>query len=480
MVGREPLANQAPPARRALVGSSVRKRSVAALLGVPVLLGTAGWAAYTEPWKDAGSTRPPTTLAGATSSPSPSTDDPTSAAPSTPDPTAAAQTPTPSPEPQVLPTGAITAAEASVNPLPALPRDCHSAPSWALKAPTNVTRPADGIVARTWDGTSYFGAPLRLVAVQADFSKVAWSVSTAGHLGTTENTKVQTEKSGGAVGLNGDFFVWGPTGEIPFGVQVVGGEIRFAPAGATRAIGLGDDGKFHYAYVHVDGAAQVTGADGAAVKIPIGSVNVSPTKAVSLVTAYGSKQPFHASWYVLVRDGVVVSSSPRDPGGPSGKDQLLLAPTSKPSLLSGVKAGSKAVVQAALKSDYGITFSQAIGSGSEMLRDSRYVGPGCGSQYGFYTRPRTMVAWNAKDGRFWLFSAQSTGTGAFHPGNRGLSYSETSDLLRRLGATDAVPLDGGGSTTLIFKSSNGLTRVDGPSSYPQRPIPDVMVLTPRT
>jgi exopolysaccharide biosynthesis protein len=133
-----------------------------------------------------------------------------------------------------------------------------------------------------------------------------------------------------------------------------------------------------------------------------------------------------------------------------------------------------------VKSDYGVTLSQALGAGSEMLRDGRYVGPRCGRRYGFFTRPRTMVAWNADDGRYWLFSAQSTGTGPFHPGNRGLSYSETSDLLRRLGATDAVPLDGGGSTTLVFaKSGGGLTRVDAAATYPQRAIPDVMVLTPR-
>ncbi len=483
MVGRETLAKQDPPARRALTGSSLRTRSVATLIGVPVLLATAGWAAYTGPWKDAGTGVPPGAAVGSAVSPSPLAVGPTprTAAASTSAPTTAARTPSPSATPpQVLPTGAITAADAAVSPLPPLPRGCHAAPAWALKTPNNAVSPASGIVARTWDGTSWFGAPLRLVAVQADPSRIQFSVATAGHLGGSETTSDQTEKSGAAVGINGDFFTWGPTGQIPFGVQVSGGEVRFAPPGVTRAIGLGDDGKFHYAYVHVDGAAQVTGPDGTATKIPIGAVNASAGKSVALVTAYGAKQPFHAGWYVLLRDGVVASSSARDPGGPRGKDQLLIAPTAKPALLSGIKVGGRVAVRVSVKSDYGITFDQAMGSGSEMLREGGYVGPDCGSKFGFFTRPRTMAAWNANDGRFWFFSAQSTGTGPFHPGNRGLSYSETSDLLRRLGATDAVPLDGGGSTTLVFKKSGGgVTRVDAAASYPQRPIPDVMLLTPR-
>jgi hypothetical protein len=173
-------------------------------------------------------------------------------------------------------------------------------------------------VARTWNGTSYFGAPLRLVAVQADPSRVAFSISTAGRLGGSETTQEQTEKAGAAVGLNGDFFTWGPTGQIPFGVQVADGAIRYAPAGVTRAVGFGDDGRFHYAYVHVDGAAQVTGGDGTT-KIPIAAVNAPSGKAVVLVTSYAAKQPLGGGWYVLVRDGVVVRSSASDPGGSAAR-----------------------------------------------------------------------------------------------------------------------------------------------------------------
>jgi exopolysaccharide biosynthesis protein len=79
----------------------------------------------------------------------------------------------------------------------------------------------------------------------------------------------------------------------------------------------------------------------------------------------------------------------------------------------------------------------------------------------------------------WLLTVD--GRGQHAPVSRyGATYLQVAGLAKALGATDAVMLDGGGSTTMAMRDADGgVRRIDAPSDTPQRPVPDGLVVIPR-
>ncbi|WP_180374401.1 phosphodiester glycosidase family protein [Candidatus Synechococcus spongiarum] len=71
------------------------------------------------------------------------------------------------------------------------------------------------------------------------------------------------------------------------------------------------------------------------------------------------------------------------------------------------------------------------------------------SQFQRQKAPRSVVAWG--QGQLWLLTVQGLG-------NSGPDLKETAQLVQRLGMEDALNLDGGSSTTLVFR---GVTAVRG-------------------
>jgi len=94
----------------------------------------------------------------------------------------------------------------------------------------------------------------------------------------------------------------------------------------------------------------------------------------------------------------------------------------------------------------------AIGGGPALLRDGKVVPvkrslkPGAGSLYAeralFERHPRSAVAWN--DSYFFFIEVD----GRQNKLSAGMTLGELSDYLQKLGCTDALNLDGGGSSTL--------------------------------
>jgi exopolysaccharide biosynthesis protein len=139
--------------------------------------------------------------------------------------------------------------------------------------------------------------------------------------------------------------------------------------------------------------------------------------------------------------------------------------------------GSKASVGYAVVTDAGVRLREAVGSGSVLLRAGRDLATCEGSAD--VSRPRTMIAWDAARSRIWLLTVDGRGWEA--PVSRyGLTYRQITEAARALGASEAVMVDGGGSTTMALRGSDGVVRrVDAPANAPQREIPDGLVLVPR-
>jgi exopolysaccharide biosynthesis protein len=106
-----------------------------------------------------------------------------------------------------------------------------------------------------------------------------------------------------------------------------------------------------------------------------------------------------------------------------------------------------------------------------LLANSQFVG-GEGFRPSFVDRrhPRTAIG-RLADGRILLLVVG--GRQPYH--SLGMTLVELATLMRRLGATDALNLDGGGSTTLVVRG----VVVNLPSDETgERPIGDVLLVLP--
>lgn len=96
---------------------------------------------------------------------------------------------------------------------------------------------------------------------------------------------------------------------------------------------------------------------------------------------------------------------------------------------------------------------QVIGGGGIILRDSKNVS-GESVEYeriaeSFLTtkHPRTVIATNQSRTKLWLIAIDGRQSVSI-----GMNFDDMADYLLKLGASDAINLDGGGSTTLVIGS----------------------------
>ncbi|WP_199487159.1 phosphodiester glycosidase family protein [Actinomadura logoneensis] len=167
----------------------------------------------------------------------------------------------------------------------------------------------------------------------------------------------------------------------------------------------------------------------------------------------------HATAAVLVRDGKVAGTA--DPGGalPPGAD-LLLGREEGATALRALHHGQRLRISSALSGS--VRFRQAIG-GLPLLRDGEPA-PGLDARS---RSPRTAAGLARGGHRMDLLvvnGGRETGSGETAAG--------LAALFRRLGARDALLLDGGGSSTLAFRlpGEHTATVRNTPSDGRERPV----------
>jgi hypothetical protein len=126
-------------------------------------------------------------------------------------------------------------------------------------------------------------------------------------------------------------------------------------------------------------------------------------------------------------------------------------------------AGAKVIVKNTFAASHNFKFINASGAGSQVL----ISGDNQQDCQAFHEqiRPRTAIGWNNATGDVWLMttsSGQDLNDFGFRMG--GSTLHQVFDWLKMLGATDAVTLDGGGSTTMFIQDGTGLKRQDIPDS----------------
>jgi len=102
--------------------------------------------------------------------------------------------------------------------------------------------------------------------------------------------------------------------------------------------------------------------------------------------------------------------------------------------------------------DCGPGVREAMAAGPRLLKDGQRLSYAAfDAAYGSTRHPRTAVGLDARRRLAWLVTVDGRQPGV----SEGASLDELTDILVALGASDAINLDGGGSTTMVVESANG-------------------------
>lgn len=102
--------------------------------------------------------------------------------------------------------------------------------------------------------------------------------------------------------------------------------------------------------------------------------------------------------------------------------------------------------------DCGPGVREAMAAGPRLLRDGQRLSyEAFDAAYGRARHPRTAVALDTSRRLAWLVTVDGRQPGV----SEGASLDELTDILVSLGASDAINLDGGGSTTMVVAGANG-------------------------
>ena len=256
-----------------------------------------------------------------------------------------------------------------------------------------------------------------------------------------------------AIGVNGDLFNF-KTGH-PSGIVFDDGTLASRPIAGRSSLGIGADGLLQVARISYFGSIKL----GDAKKHPIHEFNRPLAKnAVGLFTsAWASRTPRVSGALDIVLDGfpgavpnadlTTTVSRTRDGGGtwiPAGGAVLQATGFWADILASEVALGLTAVVRLVLK-PWWENPTSALGGGPVIVRAGAAI-TGAGEEF---TRnqlrprhPRTAVG-QLPNGRILLVAVDGRQAGSV-----GVNVPELAEVMVRLGASTAMALDAGGSTTI--------------------------------
>ncbi|CAM5342585.1 hypothetical protein SAVIM338S_01082 [Streptomyces avidinii] len=287
---------------------------------------------------------------------------------------------------------------------------------------------------------------------------------------------------------NGDFFDIRGTG-APLGPGIGGGRLLHAASpGAGRAVGFGADGAGRVLRIALDGSVVLPGG---AVR-PLAGYNTARPPAEGFA-AYTADWPA-AGLPVLgpaveVRDGRVTAVRPAvgaaaGPGvrRPARRDRpapgttLLVAGGGAASELAALRPGDAVAVTAGPAVPGGGPVPVGAVGGREALVVAG-VPQNHDGEPNDAAAPRTAVGFSRDGRRLRLVTVDGR-----QRDSGGLTLTALGRLMHRLGAHEALNLDGGGSSTLLaaLTGATDLTLENSPSDGRLRPVPNGLVLTAPT
>ncbi|MFG2710712.1 phosphodiester glycosidase family protein [Streptomyces goshikiensis] len=278
--------------------------------------------------------------------------------------------------------------------------------------------------------------------------------------------------------VNGDFFDIRGSG-APLGPGLRGGRLLHSASPGTApapAVGFGPDGTGRVLRLGLAGSVTLPGA---AVR-PLAGFNAArpPAKGFAAYTADwpGAALPDPGGPAVELRDGRVTAAPVRGPAGrgrPAPGATLLVARGATAAAeLAALRPGDAVAVAARPVTAAGPVPRAAVG-GREALVVAGIPQDHDGEPNNT-PAPRTAVGFS-RDGR----RVRLVAVDGRQRDSGGLTLTGLGRMMRRLGAYEALNLDGGGSTTLLagLSGATALALENSPSDGTPRPVPNGLVLT---
>ncbi|MEV0412854.1 phosphodiester glycosidase family protein [Streptomyces sp. NPDC050448] len=280
--------------------------------------------------------------------------------------------------------------------------------------------------------------------------------------------------------VNGDFFDIRGTG-APLGPGLGGGRLLHSATpgpGAAPAVGFGADGIGRVLRIGLGGSVTLPGGT----VRPLAGYNAArpPAGGLSAYTADwpGTELPALGT-AVAVRDGrVTAAASPV--GGPARRERpepgttvlAAAADGAAAAELAALRPGDAVAVAARAVAEAGAVPTAAVG-GREALVVAG-VPQNHDGESNNAAAPRTAVGFS-RDGR----QLRILTVDGRQRDSGGLTLTALGRLMHRLGAYEALNLDGGGSSTLLAGQSGAaaLALENSPSDGRPRPVPNGLVLT---
>jgi hypothetical protein len=282
-----------------------------------------------------------------------------------------------------------------------------------------------------------------------------------------------------AGGVNADFFLFAPPG-LPTNLLVSHGRVVAGPT-SHPVLAFDSLGAPHLADFRVDGSlATKSGRYG------IAAWNRAAPAGIALYDeAWGASTDTLSNVVEVVLDGhgagrvTMVDTTTAGVAIRPGRVVLVGRGSEARSALLSLRVGDSVRVQVALRPFQPM---EAVGGRPVLLRDSTITaevdtegGPG----FATGRHPRTAVGIGRNGRRLFLVAVD----GRRKEYSDGMTLRELADVMRGLGARDAINLDGGGSTTLVYadSGSSGMLRVANRPSDPagERPVGDALAIVRR-
>jgi hypothetical protein len=345
---------------------------------------------------------------------------------------------------------------------------------------------APGVTHRGFTTTDAAGQVMGdIVEVALDHPQVRTDLLTPGAVAARASVAAMANAAAADAAINGDFFDIGDT-SAPAGPAVQSGRPLTAavPQGRRGAPAVPGAEMDYVFQVGVDGVARVDRLRlDAEIRTPDGTLPVValnqhavPVGGIGIFTSdwgaadrgqtlCGSDTDPEAPCArdriaVVVRDAAVAAVRPPGPGAIPPGEVVLLGREQGAAALRALQVGDRVEVDYALVPQSGVAPHFAVG-GQPILFDGRPT-----ERLDDRLRaPRSAAARSADGQRMYLVTVDGRQDDSI-----GATLSELSALLAQLGADDAVNLDGGGSSTLVYRAPGAadVTIVNDPSDSSPR------------
>jgi hypothetical protein len=327
-----------------------------------------------------------------------------------------------------------------------------------------------------------------VVHVDLTAAKVRADLLTPGAVAARAGVKGMADRAGAVAAINGDFFDIGRT-NAPVGPEVQGGRPvkagvpagrRYGPAvpGAQpdHVFAVGTDGVGRVDRLTLDARIATAEATFPAVAlnqhaVPVGGIGIFTADwgaADRGRTLCGSDVDRNAPCArdrleVRVRDGVVTAVGPPRAGRLAAGEVALEGREQGAAALRTLRVGTRVDVRWALRPASGVDPVFAVGGCPILLARAPVARLDTRER-----APRSTVAVSAGGRRMHLVTVDGRQSASV-----GLTLRQLGKLLQEMGFDDAVNLDGGGSSTLVFRAGRGnVAIVNDPSDPSPRLVPN--------